>query len=80
MASAIRFPPFPSLRLCHGTVSCVCPLLPCTVLHMLSSDHSQGLPIGWVAIMLALLASMGGFIFGVSRVASHTIPLTATLV
>lgn len=33
-------------------------------------DHrSQGLPIGWVAIMLALLASMGGFIFGVSWLA-----------
>ncbi|KAH7912110.1 general substrate transporter [Hygrophoropsis aurantiaca] len=26
--------------------------------------YVQGLPIGWVAIMLALLASMGGFIFG----------------
>ncbi|KAF8128975.1 general substrate transporter [Boletus edulis] len=26
--------------------------------------HVQGLPIGYVAIMLALLASMGGFIFG----------------
>lgn len=26
--------------------------------------YFHGLPIGWVAIMLALLASMGGFIFG----------------
>ncbi|KAJ7734214.1 general substrate transporter [Mycena olivaceomarginata] len=26
--------------------------------------YTQGVPIGWVAIMLALLASMGGFIFG----------------
>ncbi|KAJ7437177.1 general substrate transporter [Mycena latifolia] len=26
--------------------------------------YAQGVPIGWVAIMLALLASMGGFIFG----------------
>ncbi|KAG9316785.1 general substrate transporter [Chiua virens] len=26
--------------------------------------HVEGLPVGWVAIMLALLASMGGFIFG----------------
>ncbi|KAF9220612.1 general substrate transporter [Gyrodon lividus] len=26
--------------------------------------YVEGLPIGWVAIMLALLASMGGFIFG----------------
>ncbi|ESK91805.1 monosaccharide transporter [Moniliophthora roreri MCA 2997] len=26
--------------------------------------YVQGVPIGWVAIMLALLASMGGFIFG----------------
>lgn len=31
-------------------------------------DHvyREGLPIGWIAIMLAVLASMGGFIFGVS--------------
>jgi MFS transporter, SP family, sugar:H+ symporter len=26
--------------------------------------YVQGVPIGWVAIMLAILASMGGFIFG----------------
>ncbi|KAJ8090320.1 hypothetical protein PM082_018916 [Marasmius tenuissimus] len=26
--------------------------------------YMQGVPIGWVSIMLALLASMGGFIFG----------------
>ncbi|KAL0569133.1 hypothetical protein V5O48_012834, partial [Marasmius crinis-equi] len=26
--------------------------------------YVQGVPIGWVAVMLALLASMGGFIFG----------------
>ncbi|KAH9938799.1 general substrate transporter [Epithele typhae] len=26
--------------------------------------YVEGLPIGWIAIMLALLASMGGFIFG----------------
>jgi len=26
--------------------------------------HVQGVPIGYMAIMLAVLASMGGFIFG----------------
>ena len=31
-----------------------------------NGTRSEGLPIGWMAIMLALLASMGGFIFGVS--------------
>jgi hypothetical protein len=27
--------------------------------------HRQGVPIGYIAITLALVASMGGFIFGV---------------
>ncbi|OAX39836.1 general substrate transporter [Rhizopogon vinicolor AM-OR11-026] len=31
---------------------------------MAAMFYFRGLPIGWVAIMLALLASMGGFIFG----------------
>jgi hypothetical protein len=26
--------------------------------------HKQGVPIGYVAVMLALVASIGGFIFG----------------
>ena len=47
---------------------------------------SEGLPIGWMAIMLAVLASMGGFIFGVSSIPlSHMQPpdvshLSTTLV
>nr|VWO99847.1 Uncharacterized protein [Ganoderma boninense] len=30
--------------------------------------YVEGLPIGWMAIMLAVLASMGGFIFGISDI------------